>query len=263
MLSYAGAKAVTQSQVDEAMAKGEVVRTKADNPAIKNLITSKGDRVDIGDYQMVVITILAVIVYAVGVVEFMGHIEFRRQVTMPDVDATLLTIFGLGQAAYLGKKYAGDTPSAYTSETALQATQVIAQKVKIDANKADDAAKQAITKVTEAKAAADKADLAITARAKIDAITGANTALTLATAARSAADAAMATARAAEAKTKDANDFVTTFGKGENADKFEAAAKDYKAELTRAMKSATDAEVKVKEIETIAMNVKEKAESMT
>ncbi|PTQ78982.1 hypothetical protein C8R21_1373 [Nitrosospira multiformis] len=38
----------------------------------------------------------------------MENIEFRRVVTMPDVDATLLSIFGLGRAAYLGKKAAGE-----------------------------------------------------------------------------------------------------------------------------------------------------------
>ncbi|MBA4141750.1 MAG: hypothetical protein H0X43_01840 [Nitrosospira sp.] len=57
---------------------------------------------------MVAITILAVIIYAISAVEFMEQIEFRRVVTMPDVDATLLSIFGLGQAAYLGKKAAGE-----------------------------------------------------------------------------------------------------------------------------------------------------------
>jgi hypothetical protein len=43
---------------------------------------------------MVVITILAVIIYAIATVEFMQHIEFRRVVTMPNIDATLLAIFG-------------------------------------------------------------------------------------------------------------------------------------------------------------------------
>jgi hypothetical protein len=47
---------------------------------------------------MVAITILAVIIYAISAAEFMEQIEFRRVATMPDVDATLLSIFGLGQA---------------------------------------------------------------------------------------------------------------------------------------------------------------------
>jgi hypothetical protein len=36
---------------------------------------------------------------------------------MPDVDATLLAIFGLGQAAYLGKKAAGDQPASTSNTT--------------------------------------------------------------------------------------------------------------------------------------------------
>lgn len=50
-----------------------------------------------------------VIIYAISTVEFMEQIEFRRIVTMPDVDATLLSIFGLRQVAYLGKKATGGT----------------------------------------------------------------------------------------------------------------------------------------------------------
>ncbi|SFM60517.1 hypothetical protein [Rugamonas rubra] len=71
-------------------------------------------RTDLGDFQMVVITALAVLIYAVSTVEFMERIEFRRVVTMPDVDvdATLLAIFTLGQAAYLGRKAAGEGPPA-------------------------------------------------------------------------------------------------------------------------------------------------------
>jgi hypothetical protein len=62
------------------------------------------------------ITILAVLIYAITTVEFMRRIEFRRVVTMPDVDATLLALFGLGQAAYLGKKATGDAGAGLTTE---------------------------------------------------------------------------------------------------------------------------------------------------
>ena len=253
VLTYAGAKLITKSQIEDAAAKGEVIRTRADEPAVKNLITSKGDRVDLGDYQIVVITILAVVVYAVGVVEFMEHIEFRREITMPDVDATLLAIFGLGQAAYLGKKYAGDTPSAQTPESALQASVVIASKAKIDADKADTTAKQAIAKAEEAKATAGKADAA---PAKVDAVKEAEAALSQASTARTAADAAMTAAKAAEAKAKDASKLLADWGKGENAAKFTKDSTDSQAEAIRAMKSANDADIKVKEVEAVAKKAK-------
>jgi hypothetical protein len=83
------------------------MRTSAAAPNAIDLISDDSDRTDLGNFQMVAITILAVIIYAISAVEFMEHIEFRRVVTMPDVDATMLSIFGLGQAAYLGKKAAG------------------------------------------------------------------------------------------------------------------------------------------------------------
>lgn len=76
-------------------------------PRAADLISTDDNRTDLGDFQMVAITILATVIYAISAVEFMEQIEFRRVVTMPDVDATMLSIFGLGQAAYLGKKAAG------------------------------------------------------------------------------------------------------------------------------------------------------------
>lgn len=109
VLSFTAAKAITVGKVEKATAAGNVdLKASADAPRVLDLVTDDANRTDLGDFQMVAITILAVIIYAISAVEFMDHIEFRRVVTMPDVDATLLSIFGLGQAAYLGKKAAGD-----------------------------------------------------------------------------------------------------------------------------------------------------------
>jgi hypothetical protein len=104
VLTFTAAKAITAGKVE---GKPDM-KTSASAPRATNLITDDNDRTDLGDFQMVAITILAVIIYAISAVEFMEHIEFRRVVTMPDVDATMLSIFGLGQAAYLGKKAAGE-----------------------------------------------------------------------------------------------------------------------------------------------------------
>lgn len=104
VLTFAAAKAITTGKVE---GKPDM-KTSASAPKAINLITDDNDKTDLGDFQMVAITILAVIIYAISAVEFMEHIEFRRVVTMPDVDATMLSIFGLGQAAYLGKKAAGE-----------------------------------------------------------------------------------------------------------------------------------------------------------
>ncbi|SFU53904.1 hypothetical protein SAMN05216417_106131 [Nitrosospira multiformis] len=104
VLTFAGAKAITTGKVDE---KPDL-KPPASKPRAIDLICDDNNKPDLGDFQMVAITILTVIIYAISAVEFMENIEFRRVVTMPDVDATLLSIFGLGQAAYLGKKAAGE-----------------------------------------------------------------------------------------------------------------------------------------------------------
>lgn len=109
VLSFTAAKAITVGKVEKATAEGKTdVKVSAGTPKVLDLVTDDANRTDLGDFQMVAITILAAIIYAISTVEFMDHIEFRRVVTMPDVDATLLSIFGLGQAAYLGKKAAGN-----------------------------------------------------------------------------------------------------------------------------------------------------------
>ena len=90
-LTYAGAKVITQSQVNS-------------KPGSK----SEADQgnTDFGDFQMTVITILAVVVYCVQVFNFLGTLKLYKSVTLPDVDTTILSIFGLSQGAYLAKKTA-------------------------------------------------------------------------------------------------------------------------------------------------------------
>jgi hypothetical protein len=108
VLTFAGAKLITSSQ--QAGGDPQCVKTVAAQPRGADLIQDDHRRIDLADFQMIVITGLAVLIYAISTVEFMEHIEFRRVVTMPDVDATLLAVFALGQAAYLGKKAAGESP---------------------------------------------------------------------------------------------------------------------------------------------------------
>jgi len=107
VLTFTAAKAITAGKVE---GKPDL-KAPAPEPKATDLICSDDNRTDLGDFQMVAITILAVIIYAISTVEFMEQIEFRRVVTMPDIDATMLSIFGLGQAAYLGKKAAGKDDS--------------------------------------------------------------------------------------------------------------------------------------------------------
>jgi hypothetical protein len=72
-----------------------------------NLVNDDNNEPDIGDFQMLVVTLLAVVVYLGQVFAFLGSMERLQVVTLPDVDTTILAAFGLGQGAYLTKKYAG------------------------------------------------------------------------------------------------------------------------------------------------------------
>ena len=125
-LTFGGAKAITVSQVQgaEANASAQPGATKEDvtkaidkaKPKLKpdevasffkNLACDDQGNPDLGDVQMVVVTILAVLVYFCQVWHFLGTIQLLKNVTIPDVDTTILATFGLGQGAYLAKKATG------------------------------------------------------------------------------------------------------------------------------------------------------------
>jgi hypothetical protein len=59
---------------------------------------------DLGDFQMSVITLLAVIVYIGQFIGYLGVVTLSKNVSLPDVDSALLASFGLAQTTYLAKK---------------------------------------------------------------------------------------------------------------------------------------------------------------
>lgn len=110
--SYAAAKGITQSKVNE--------KEKENNNNVKKAVPGreaifpydlfhddKGD-LDLGDFQMIVVTAIAIVVYGFQVYDFLGTIEFHQIVTLPEIDSTLLASFGIGQGAYLAKKAVGN-----------------------------------------------------------------------------------------------------------------------------------------------------------
>lgn len=129
-LTYAGAKAMTQGRVDAAarrpgdgagagaapdgttsaatMLKIEGAAGAAQPSFPGDLLQDDAGRVDLGDFQAVVVTLLAVIVYLATVFVYPGSFPMHRLASLPDVDGTVLAAFGLGQGAYLAKKAAGD-----------------------------------------------------------------------------------------------------------------------------------------------------------
>jgi hypothetical protein len=60
---------------------------------------------DLGDFQMSIITLLAIIVYIGQFVGYLGVITLSKNVSLPDVDSALLASFGLAQTTYLAKKF--------------------------------------------------------------------------------------------------------------------------------------------------------------
>ncbi|MGA8764093.1 MAG: hypothetical protein WB562_14600 [Candidatus Sulfotelmatobacter sp.] len=74
----------------------------------KDLMQNDYGDFDFGDFQMLVVTLIAVGMYMLLVFHFLESIEFVKTASLPDVDTTILAGFGLGQGAYLAKKAGGD-----------------------------------------------------------------------------------------------------------------------------------------------------------
>jgi hypothetical protein len=82
--------------------------TDADKKFFSNLVQNDAGGFDFGDFQMLVVTVIAVATYLILFFHFFDHVSFTKAITLPDVDTTILSIVGLGQGAYLAKKAGGD-----------------------------------------------------------------------------------------------------------------------------------------------------------
>lgn len=120
-LTFAGAKGITtakQNAAIQANAAGLAtpVATKTTNtrtPSLfSDLLSNDTGQFDFGDFQMLVVTVLAVGMYLTLLFHFTEVVEYRHAITLPDVDTTILATFGLGQGAYLAKKAAGNVGSS-------------------------------------------------------------------------------------------------------------------------------------------------------
>ena len=112
-LTFAGAKQIATSNADRARGLGVMAKpTNRYGPRLlPDLINDdSGHRPDLGDFQMLVVTVLAVTVYLFRITVWLAAVPTDPEVYLPDVDSTILATFGLGQAAYLAKKYVGDKP---------------------------------------------------------------------------------------------------------------------------------------------------------
>jgi hypothetical protein len=108
-LTFGIAKGITTQKVADAAAAGNPAPKGVSGGAsiVNDLTHNDMNQIDFGDFQMLVITLLAVIVYLVVLFHFLGSIELRGSIQLPDIDSTILAVFGLGHGAYLTKKAVG------------------------------------------------------------------------------------------------------------------------------------------------------------
>lgn len=110
-LTFGGAKQIVTRrirQVGEATLVKPFPRRGSRFPA--DLVNDdSGHRPDLGDVQMIVVTLIAVAMYWVQGWQWLTAGALADAPTLPDIDGTLLGAFGLGQGAYLAKKMAGDS----------------------------------------------------------------------------------------------------------------------------------------------------------
>lgn len=109
-LTYTAAKGITVTKVNNARAAGLLnVKPLAEAARFWTDLTSNDSaQFDLGDFQMLVMTFLAVGTFLALIIHFLGALEARTIVDLPDVDTTILASFGLGQGAYLTKKAVGN-----------------------------------------------------------------------------------------------------------------------------------------------------------
>ncbi len=111
-LSFVGAKGITNKKANDAEAAGAAERKSPDQPRFpQDYVLNDRNQFDFGDYQMILITLVAIVSYLVHVFQFLGGVELRALGSMPDVDTTMLGLFGVGQGAYLVKKSVSDVKS--------------------------------------------------------------------------------------------------------------------------------------------------------
>lgn len=112
-LTFAGAKQISTSNAHRAQSVGAIAKpvNRYGPRLLPDLLNDdSGHRPDLADFQMLVVTVLAVAVYLFRITVWLASVPTAPEVYLPDVDSTILATFGLGQAAYLAKKYVGDAP---------------------------------------------------------------------------------------------------------------------------------------------------------
>jgi len=99
--TFAGAKWIDASPAAKVRASAPDARPKR---SLSNLVEDRQRNADIADLLMLVVTLVAVFTYLVQYFYYLAAPAFLATVSLPDVDSTLLALFGLGQGTYLTRK---------------------------------------------------------------------------------------------------------------------------------------------------------------
>ncbi len=109
--TFVGAKTITVWKDNAAKKEnpkaGKIAAPEADRKFLTNLLTNDNKQADLGDIQMLIITLMAVMIYMATAFKFLGTIHCVKTVVLPGMDQTMLSFFGLGQVSYLAKKAGG------------------------------------------------------------------------------------------------------------------------------------------------------------
>jgi hypothetical protein len=97
-----------QGDAPESTDSASIKNAPAGTAHITQLFQNDMGRADLGDTQMILITLIAIATYVVTCFHQLGNLEFAQQVSLPDIDSYLLASFGIGQGAYLVKKAASN-----------------------------------------------------------------------------------------------------------------------------------------------------------
>jgi hypothetical protein len=105
---------MTQALADQTTAQPPTGDADIKSPApagtahVTQLFQNDKGQADLGDTQMILITLIAIATYVVTSFHQLGNLEIAPNVSLPDIDSYLLASFGIGQGAYLAKKAASN-----------------------------------------------------------------------------------------------------------------------------------------------------------
>ena len=107
-LSFGAAKVVAVQKASNAagVAGAAPPAAPAARPSVRDLVLNDFGAADLGDFQMILISSVATVIFAAASWEFLTLVDIVQTTQLPDVDTALLGSFGIGQGAYLIKKAA-------------------------------------------------------------------------------------------------------------------------------------------------------------